>query len=53
MNTVSRPGGIGAPVKMRTAAPAAILSAAAPAATRPATGSTVSPPWARSEKRTA
>jgi hypothetical protein len=51
---VSNPGGIGAPVKMRTAVPAALSAPAAmPAASRPATGSRVSPLWERSSKRTA
>ena len=54
MKTVSAPGGIGAPVKMRTALPGCMSgSGAPPAAMRPATGSTVSAPAVRSPKRTA
>jgi hypothetical protein len=54
MKTVSRPGGIGAPVKMRTAVPGrAVPSSAWPAAMRAATGSRVASSGARSAKATA
>jgi len=54
MKTVSAPDGMGAPVKMRTAAPAASAHAAArPAVTRSTTASRVSVLASRSAWRTA
>ena len=54
ISTVSGPGGMGAPVKMRTASPRrAGRPSGCPAAARPVHGSRVSAPASRSSKKTA